>query len=112
MKPRRTHADKSLPAAQEVAKKRTRRAIKSQRAIVGASLDVIKERRAMRPEARTAARLAAITESKHKKQASAAAKKAEKAKTAASAAKGQANRSVTSKQGAKGAPVKVAAKTR
>merc|ERR1712080_583400 len=52
--------------SEEVAKKRTRRTVKSQRAIVGASLDVIKERRSMRPEARTAARQAAIKESKDK----------------------------------------------
>jgi large subunit ribosomal protein L24e len=97
---------------QEVAKKRTRRTVKAQRAIVGASLDVIKERRSMRPEARSAARLAAIKESKDKKQEAAAAKKAEKAKLAASAAKGQSAGRVTSKQGAKGAPVKVQAKTR
>lgn len=64
----------------------------------------------MRPEARSAARLAAIKESKEKKQAAQAAKKAEKAKSAAS--KGQAQGRIASKQGAKGAPVKVAAKTR
>ena len=66
----------------------------------------------MRPEARSAARLAAIKEGKDKKQEAAAAKKAEKAKLAASAAKGQSAGRVTSKQGAKGAPVKVQAKTR
>ncbi|EGS22959.1 60S ribosomal eL24 domain-containing protein [Thermochaetoides thermophila DSM 1495] len=98
--------------SEEVAKKRTRRTIKSQRAIVGASLEVIKERRSMRPEARNAARLAAIKESKEKKAAAQAAKKAEKAKNAAAAAKGQPQGRVTSKQGAKGAPVKVAAKSR
>ena len=49
---------------QEVAKKRTRRTVKHQRAIVGASLDVIKERRAQRPEARSAARAAAVKEGK------------------------------------------------
>jgi len=98
--------------SEEVAKKRTRRTVKAQRAIVGASLDVIKERRNMRPEARTAARAAAVKESKEKKQAAAAAKKAEKAKLAAAAGKGQAGGRVTSKQGAKGAPVKVAAKSR
>lgn len=97
---------------QEVAKKRTRRAVKSQRAIVGASLDVIKERRSMRPEARSAARLAAIKESKDKKAEAAAAKKAEKAKLAAQAAKGGSQGRIASKQGAKGAPVKVQAKTR
>ncbi|RDW92556.1 60S ribosomal protein L24 [Coleophoma crateriformis] len=96
--------------SEEVAKKRSRRTVKSQRAIVGASLDVIKERRTQRPEARTAARLAAIKEGKDKKAAAASAKKAEKAKNAASAAKG--NAKITSKQGAKGAPVKVKATTR
>lgn len=64
----------------------------------------------MRPEARSAARAAAIKESKEKKQAAAAAKKAEKAKLAASAGKGQGR--LTSKQGAKGAQVKVAAHSR
>ena len=96
---------------QEVAKKRSRRTVKSQRAIVGASLDVIKERRSMRPEARAAARQQALKEGKEKKAAAQSAKKAEKAKVAAGASKGQTSR-VTSKQGAKGAPVKVQAKTR
>ncbi|KEY68665.1 hypothetical protein S7711_00542 [Stachybotrys chartarum IBT 7711] len=97
--------------SEEVAKKRTRRTVKAQRAIVGASLDVIKERRSQRPEARDAARAAAIKDSKEKKQAAAAAKKADKAKTAAQASKGQTGRQV-SKQGAKGAPAKPAARTR
>jgi len=66
----------------------------------------------MRPEARSAARLAAIKESKDKKQADAAAKKAEKAKLAGAAAKGQASGRVTSKQGAKGAPARISANTR
>ncbi|KAK0717148.1 putative ribosomal protein L24.e.A, cytosolic [Lasiosphaeria miniovina] len=60
--------------SEEVAKKRTRRTVKAQRAIVGASLDVIKERRNTRPEVRSAARLAAIKESKDKKQEAVAAK--------------------------------------
>ncbi|KAG6004642.1 60S ribosomal protein L24 [Claviceps maximensis] len=96
--------------SEEVAKKRSRRTVKAQRAIVGASLDVIKERRSMRPEARSAARAQAIKDSKDKKNAAAAAKKADKAKNAAAAGKGQASK--ISKQGAKGAPVKVAARTR
>jgi large subunit ribosomal protein L24e len=96
---------------QEVAKKRSRRTVKNQRAIVGASLDVIKERRSQRPEARAAARAAAIKEGKAKKTESESEKKANKAKNAASAAKGQAGK-IASKQGAKGAPVKVAAKSR
>jgi len=96
---------------QEIAKKRTRRTVKHQRAIVGASLDVIKERRSMRPEARSAARSAAIKEGKEKKAAAESKKKAEKAKTAATAAKGQTGR-IASKQGAKGSAPKVKATTR
>ena len=96
---------------QEVAKKRTRRTVKSQRAIVGASLDVIKEKRAQRPEARSAAREQAIKESKEKKKVAEQAKKAEKAKNAAVAAKGQTVRNV-SKMGSKGAQQKVAKNTR
>lgn len=95
---------------QEVAKKRTRRTVKSQRAIVGASLDVIKERRTQRPEAREAARKAAIASGKEKKSAAESAKKANKAKTAANAAKGGSR--ITSKQGSKGAQSKVASNTR
>jgi large subunit ribosomal protein L24e len=72
---------------------------------------VIKERRTMRPEARSAARLAAIKESKEKRAAEQATKKADKAKGAAAASKGQTGR-IRSKQGSKGAPVKVAAKSR
>jgi len=97
--------------SEEVAKKRTRRTVKSQRAIVGASLEVIKERRSMRPEARLAARAEALRENKEKKAATQAAKKAEKAKGAAATAKGHTQRNI-SKQGAKGAHVKVAARTR
>jgi len=96
---------------QEVAKKRTRRTIKHQRAIVGAPLEVIKERRSMRPEARAAARQAAVKESKEKKAALESKKKAEKAKSAAAAARGTAQR-IQSKQGAKGAAQKVQAKSR
>ncbi|KAG0651686.1 60S ribosomal L24 [Hyphodiscus hymeniophilus] len=98
-------------AQQEVAKKRSRRTVKSQRAIVGASLDVIKERRTQRPEARTAARAAAIKEGKEKRAAAQSAKKAEKAKSAAGAAKGNVGR-IVGKQGAKGAPKKVQATSR
>ncbi|KAG7107327.1 hypothetical protein VD0004_g7897 [Verticillium dahliae] len=97
--------------SEEVAKKRTRRTVKAQRAIVGASLDVIKEKRSQRPEARSAARAAAIKESKEKKQADAAAKKADKAKNAGLASKGQTSR-ISSKQGSKGAQAKVQANTR
>ena len=76
-----------------------------QRAIVGASLDVIKERRNQRPEARAAARQQAIKDAKDKKTASDSKKKAEKAKSAAAGARGQAQR-IQSKQGSKGAAPK------
>ncbi|KAF5865286.1 60S ribosomal protein L24 [Aspergillus alliaceus] len=92
--------------SEEVAKKRTRRVVKSQRAIVGASLEVIKERRNQRPEARAAARQQAIKDAKEKKAASEKAKKANNA-----AGKGTAQR-IQSKQGAKGSAPKVAAKSR
>lgn len=101
-----------VASSQEVAKKRTRRTVKHQRAIVGASLDVIKERRTQRPEARAAARSAALKDAKEKKAAAESKKKAEKAKTAASAARGQARGNIPSKQGAKGAQMKVQAKTK
>ncbi|KAI9644368.1 60S ribosomal protein L24 [Ciborinia camelliae] len=82
--------------SEEVAKKRSRKTVKSQRAIVGASLDVIKERRNQRPEARSAARDSAIKAAKEKRAAEQAAKKATKAKTAVS------TQSKVSKQGSKG----------
>lgn len=64
----------------------------------------------MRPEARAAARQAAIKEGKDKKTAAENKKKAEKAKSATKSASGQAPK--ISKQQAKGAPSKVAAKSR
>ncbi|KAF3491372.1 60S ribosomal protein L24 [Arthroderma uncinatum] len=97
--------------SEEVAKKRTRRVVKHQRAIVGASLDVIKERRTMRPEARIAARQAAMKEAKEKKSVAESKKKAEKAKAAQAASRGQSGR-IQSKQGSKGSAPKVAAKSR
>ena len=104
--------DSAERGAQEVAKKRSRRTVKHQRAIVGASLDVIKERRAQRPEARQAARAAAIKDGKDKRSQVQSEKKAAKAKSAAGAARGQPKGGIASKQGQKGAPVKVAAKSR
>jgi large subunit ribosomal protein L24e len=64
----------------------------------------------MRPEARLAARQAAIKDAKEKKSEAEKKKKAEKAKLAASSARG--GQRIQSKQGAKGAQVKVAAKSR
>ena len=88
---------------QETIRKRTRRTTKAPRGIVGASLEVIKEKRSQRPEARAAARQAAIKEGKEKKTASESKKKADKAKTASVAARGNVQKVRESKQGAKGA---------
>ena len=74
---------------QEQAKSRRRKQVKSQRAVVGASLDVIKERRSMRPEARSAARAEAIKAGKEKRTAAQSEKRAEKAKTAVKSGAGQ-----------------------
>uniref|UniRef100_W5U9L2 Large ribosomal subunit protein eL24 n=1 Tax=Ictalurus punctatus TaxID=7998 RepID=W5U9L2_ICTPU len=90
---------------EEVAKKRSRRTVKHQRAIVGASLDVIKEKRSARPEARQAARAQAIKNAKEKKKEAASTKKAQKAQ-------GGSQQSKMSKQQAKGAPSKVQATSR
>ncbi|KAI4178109.1 MAG: hypothetical protein LQ346_007552 [Caloplaca aetnensis] len=98
--------------SEEVAKKRTRRTVKQQRGIVGASLDIIKERRSQRPEARAAARQEAIKAGKEKKATNESKKKMEKAKSAASAARGQVRANIQSKQGAKGAPSKATGKVR
>ncbi len=73
--------------SEETAKKRTRRTVKIQRAVVGASIEDIKKRQ--RPEARAAARTESLAQRKEKKVASESAKKAAKAKNAAKAAQGQ-----------------------
>ncbi|KAI4152394.1 MAG: hypothetical protein LQ340_002936 [Diploschistes diacapsis] len=98
--------------SEEAAKKRTRRTVKQQRGIVGASLDVIKERRNQRPEARSAARQQAVKDAKEKKAAAESKKKAEKAKTAAKAASGGATGSKVSKMQTKGSAPKVQARTK
>merc|ERR1712087_952858 len=85
---------------------------KSRRAVVGASLDVIKERRSMRPEARAAQRNAATKEAKEKRNAAQSVKKAEKAKSAAKGAAGQATGRVVGKQASKGAAPKPKPTTR
>ncbi|CAK1354524.1 60S ribosomal protein L24 [Cercospora beticola] len=98
--------------SEEQAKTRRRKQVKAQRAVVGASLDVIKERRSQRPEARSAARKQAIEEGKKKRAATESAKKAEKAKSAAKSAAGQTTGRVVGKQAAKGSAPKVKATTR
>ncbi|KAK5133133.1 60S ribosomal protein L24 [Meristemomyces frigidus] len=110
--------------SEEQAKTRRRKQVKSQRAVVGASLDVIKERRSMRPEARSAARAEAIKLGKEKRTAAQSEKRAEKAKTAVKSGAGQTTgrwvydddscikrallmiNSVVGKQGAKGSAPK------
>ncbi len=74
---------------EEVAKKRSRKTVKHQRGIVGASLDQINARRNQKPEVRAAAQAQALAKSKDAKKARAEARKEEKAKSAA--APGRAN---------------------
>ncbi|KAG4305320.1 hypothetical protein PORY_001490, partial [Pneumocystis oryctolagi] len=95
---------------EEVAKKRSRRTVKHQRAIVGASLEMIMEKRNQREEVRISARQIAIKDAKEKKRAHQDQKRAEKAKLA-SIARGT---SITkfSKQQAKGYRSKVMTTTR
>ncbi|CAO3618859.1 unnamed protein product [Mucor hiemalis] len=88
---------------EEVQKKRSRRTVKHERAVVGASWDAIRAKRNQKPDARAAARQAAISKSKDAKKAAAAAKKA--ANPAGSQAK-------VSKQQAKGFAPKAAATSR
>eukprot|EP00741_Cyanophora_paradoxa_P007113 tig00001093_g6884.t1 len=72
---------------EEVQKKRRVRTTKVQRAIVGASLDVIKQKRGQKPEQRAAAREAALREVKERNKQKQAAKKAAKTTTTAAAGK-------------------------
>ncbi|RCI05349.1 60S ribosomal protein L24, partial [Rhizopus stolonifer] len=87
---------------EEVHKKRSRRTVKHDRAVVGASWDAIRAKRNQKPDARAAARQAAISKSKDAKKAAAAAKKA-------AAPAGQPK---VSKQQAKGFAPKAAATSR
>lgn len=93
--------------SEETAKKRTRKTVKNQRAIVGASLDVIRERRNQKPQDRKAAREAKLAKDKEAAKAAKAARKAEKAKSAAQGAQAK-----VSKQQLKGAFQKVHATSR
>merc|ERR1719160_2400830 len=52
--------------AEEAGKKRTKKTVKVQKAIVGMSLDDIKKKKAARPELRAAAKDAALKEHKEK----------------------------------------------
>ncbi|KAJ3116787.1 60S ribosomal protein L24 [Phlyctochytrium bullatum] len=91
--------------SEEVAKKRTRRTVKAQRAVVGASLDAIKAKKNQKPEFRATQRQKAAAEAKEKKKAEQDKKKAEKKATKVQQPK-------ISKQQAKGAAPKVQAKSR
>jgi len=66
--------------SEEVAKKRTRRTVKHQRAVVGASWEAIRAKRNQKPEVRAAARAAALRDGKDKKKQEDANKKSTKAK--------------------------------
>ena len=100
----RWHHKKGI--SEETSKKRTRKTVKHQRAIVGASLELIKERRSQKPSERKAARDSKLAKDKETKKAAKAARKAEKAKAAA------AGNPVVSKQSAKGSFQKVKATSR
>ncbi|CDO94675.1 unnamed protein product [Kluyveromyces dobzhanskii CBS 2104] len=100
----RRHHKKGI--TEEIAKKRSRKTVKAQRAVVGASLELIKERRSLKPEVRKAQRDEKKKADKEKKKADKATRKSEKAKSAV----GQASK--VSKQQAKGAFQKVAATSR
>ena len=65
-------------ASEETAKRRTRKTVKVQRAVVGASIEDIRKRQ--RPEARAQLRQESVAQRKDKKAATDAAKKAAKAK--------------------------------
>ncbi|RKP20891.1 hypothetical protein ROZALSC1DRAFT_27659, partial [Rozella allomycis CSF55] len=72
--------------ADEVAKKKTRKNVKFQRAIAGVSVEQLKAKRTQPPEVRAAARAEAIKKAKAKKAESEAKKKEEKAKQTANRA--------------------------
>ncbi|ANZ77433.1 60S ribosomal protein L24-B [Komagataella phaffii CBS 7435] len=103
----RRHHKKGI--TEETSKKRTKKAVKTQRAIVGASLDLIKERRSLKPEQKKAIKEAAAKkeeEAKAKREAHKAKRQAEKAKAIANGG------FIISKQSAKGSFQKVQATSR
>mmetsp|Transcript_18008 Transcript_18008/g.25153 ORF Transcript_18008/g.25153 Transcript_18008/m.25153 type:complete len:156 (-) Transcript_18008:74-541(-) len=91
-------------ATEEVSKKKARKVQKLQRAIVGASLEVIKQKRNQKPEVRAASREAALREIKERKKAQKAAKA--KSKAPSSAPKQQQASKTKGAKGAKGKPSK------
>jgi large subunit ribosomal protein L24e len=101
----RRHHKKGI--SEESTKRRSRKTVKHQRAIVGASIELIKERRSLKPADRKAARDTKLAKDKDDKKASKVARKAEKAKSAAAGTS-----SKFSKQQQKGAFQKVHATSR
>jgi large subunit ribosomal protein L24e len=71
---------------EEVAKKRSRRTVKHQRGVVGASLDAIAARRNQKPEVRAAAQASALAKSKEEKKKRAEERKTQKSKVSFRAA--------------------------
>ncbi|EEQ37044.1 putative 60S ribosomal protein [Clavispora lusitaniae] len=101
----RRHHKKGI--SEETSKKRTRRTVKHQRPIVGASLEFIKEKRNQKPAERKATREQRLALAKEAAKAKKAERKAEKAKLAAAGATAK-----VSKLGQKGAFQKVHATSR
>lgn len=97
--------------SEETTKKRSRRTVKTQRAIVGATLDVIKAKRNQLAEVRQKAREEAIKAAKEKRLEQQKKKAAEKQKAAAPSTT-QGRKQIVSKQQQKGATSKVQAKSR
>lgn len=71
---------------EETSRKRTRRTVKAQRGVVGASLDAINARRNQKPEVREAARKEHIAKTKEAKKARQAERKANRQAAGANAA--------------------------
>lgn len=74
----RAALERSHPHTRTVAKKRTRKTVKYQRAVVGASFEAIKAKRQQKPEERQQARDAAVKKAKEAKKADAEKKAAAK----------------------------------
>lgn len=98
----RRHHKKGI--TEEVAKKRGRRAVKAQRPVVGASMELIKERKSVKPDVRKAQREEKKKADKEKRKTERSTRRAEKAKSAAAGGGPK-----VSKQQAKGSFQKVGA---
>ncbi|WFD26109.1 60S ribosomal protein L24 [Malassezia nana] len=86
---------------EETSRKRTRRTVKAQRGVVGASLDAINARRNQKPEVREAARKEQLAKSKESKKARAAERKANRQAAGASAQAARQQTKATMKSGPK-----------